>query len=85
MKDIPGQRKIPCTYHSLDLGYPIPGLPLGYPAPGHIPGLSLRHPKTSQFILGVSIPDESDYSECIDSDVEKLHKKWHRRWWKELQ
>jgi hypothetical protein len=31
MKDIPGQVKIHCTYHSLVLGYPIPGfLILGY-------------------------------------------------------
>jgi hypothetical protein len=44
MKDIPGQRKIPCTYHSLVLGYPTTGpgisdfgisfLVLGYPRPG---------------------------------------------------
>jgi hypothetical protein len=32
MKRIPGQRKTPLTYHSLALGYPIPGfLILGYP------------------------------------------------------
>jgi hypothetical protein len=30
-KDIPGQRKIPYTYHLLIFGYPIPGfLILGY-------------------------------------------------------
>jgi hypothetical protein len=69
IKDIPGQRKIPLTYHSLVLGYPIPGflilgylgisqntekISLGYPAPSHILDLSLRYP--------IDIPKLADLS-----------------------
>jgi hypothetical protein len=47
MKDIPAQRKIPCTYHSLVLGYPIPGfLILGYLSLiWDIPGISQNFQK----------------------------------------
>jgi hypothetical protein len=49
MKDIPGQRMIPCTYHSfIVLGYPIPGfLILGY--------LSLSQ-KTQRKVIPIGYP-----------------------------
>jgi hypothetical protein len=48
MKDISGQRKIPLTYHSLVLRYPIPGfLILGYLPCWDIPGISQNTQKIS--------------------------------------
>jgi hypothetical protein len=74
MKDIPGQKKIPYTYHSLVLGYPIPGfLILGYlslfwdiPAISQKPQkISLGYPAPGH-IPGLSLRYSRDIPKQVD-------------------
>jgi hypothetical protein len=55
MKDIPGQRKIPYTYHSSVLGYPIPGFRDIPKISKDIPGIS----STCQWSYPWPIPEIS--------------------------